>query len=136
MTRCASVARLVPALLLVAALTLLAGSALASSSTSTRASEEIVAKDYDLGVRPFPQPRLPVRLANMPIRLWGTIAAPATPGPHPVVLIAHGAHGDNCPIVGDGDSWPCWKREQRNDLGFRSLVKALAAEGFVASLRT
>ena len=83
-------------------------------------------------MRLFPQPRLPARLTNMPIRLWGTVAAPATPGPHPVVLIAHGAHGDNCPVIGDGDSWPCWKREQRNDLGFRSLVKALAAQGFVA----
>ena len=132
MIRWSSVARLFPAVALVSALALVAGSALASTSTSKRASAEIVAKDYDLGVRLFPQPRLPARLSNMPIRLWGTIAAPATPGPHPVVLIAHGAHGDNCPVIGDGDSWPCWKREQRNDLGFRSLVKALAAQGFVA----
>ena len=132
MNRLTSVARLAPALALVAALTLVASSALASPAASTRASEEIVAKDYDLGVRLFPQPRLPARLTNMPIRLWGTVAAPATPGPHPVVLIAHGAHGDNCPVIGDGDSWPCWKREQRNDLGFRWLVKALAAQGFVA----
>ncbi len=106
------------------------GSALASTSTSKQASDEIVAKDYDLGVRLFPQPGLKGRLATMPIRLWGTVAVPATAGPHPVVVIAHGAHGDNCP--GEYGEWPCWKREQRNDLGFRSLVKALAAQGFVA----
>jgi dienelactone hydrolase len=131
MKQLTSVARLVPVLALVAALALVAGSARASTSMPMRASDEIVARDYDLGVRLFPQPRLPARLANMPIRLWGTIAAPATPGPHPVVLIVHGAHGDNCPIIGDGDSWPCWKHEQRNDLGFRTLAKGLAAKGFV-----
>lgn len=93
-------------------------------------SAAIVAKDYDLGVRAFTQPGLTGRLAKMPIRMWGTIAAPATPGPHPVVLVAHGAHGDNCP--GEFGTWPCFAREQRNDLGFRYLVRALAAAGFVA----
>jgi dienelactone hydrolase len=125
-----SAVRLIPAVALVAALALIAGSALASTSTQMPAADEIVAKDYDIGVRLFPQPGLKGRLAKMPIRLWGTIAAPATPGPHPVVVIAHGAHGDNCP--GEYGEWPCWRREQRNDLGFRSLVKALAAQGFVA----
>ena len=123
-----------------AALALLTGSAVAgtartaqagaSSTPSSRTAEPIVAKDYDLGVRLFAQPGLKGRLAKMPIRLWGTIAAPVAPGPHPVVVIAHGAHGDNCP--GEYGEWPCWRREQRNDLGFRSLVKALAEQGFVA----
>jgi dienelactone hydrolase len=66
----------------------------------------------------------------MPIRLWGTIAAPATAGPHPVVIVAHGAHGDHCP--GEPGAWPCFAREQRNDLGLRYLVRALAQAGFVA----
>lgn len=126
-----------------AALALLTGSAVAgtartapagaSSTPSSHTTEPIVAKDYDLGVRTFPQPGLNGRFAKMPIRLWGTIAAPAAAGPHPIVLIAHGAHGDNCPVEGgEFDTWPCWKVEQRNDLGFRYLVRALARAGFVA----
>lgn len=110
----------------------LVGASLAGGDARRAPVAAIVAADYDLGVRQFPQPGLPGRLKTMPIRLWGTVAAPSSPGPHPVVLVAHGAHGDNCPIDGEFDTWPCWKVERRNDLGFRYLVRALAAAGFVA----
>jgi len=102
----------------------------AGSDTPSRSTAAIVAKDYDLGIRMFRQPGLTGRFAKMPIRLWGTIAAPTGRGPHPIVVVAHGAHGDGCP--GEYGTWPCWNVEQRNDLGFRYLVRALAAAGFVA----
>ncbi len=101
-----------------------------AAPTQTPGAVEIVARDYDLGVTRFRQPGLTGRLARIPIRLWGTIAAPAVAGPHPVVLVAHGAHGDNCP--GEFGTWPCFPREQRNDLGLRYLVRGLAHAGFVA----
>lgn len=124
-----------PARLLAAAAAVLVASGTAVAATpqsgaGAAASAAIVARDYDLGVRLFRQPGLTGRFARMPIRLWGTIAAPDAPGPHPVILVAHGAHGDNCP--GEFGEWPCFKQEQRNDLGFRYLVKALARKGFVA----
>jgi dienelactone hydrolase len=72
----------------------------------------------------------------MPIRMWGTIAIPASAGPHPVVVLLHEAHGDDCPAVMDANTWPCWKTAKRSDLGFRSLVRALAAAGFVAGRQT
>ncbi len=120
--------RLLVGLAVVAAC--VAGAAIASPGASSVPAGAIVAQDYDLGIRQFRQPGLTGRLARMPIRLWGTVAAPADPGPHPVVLVAHGAHGDNCP--GEYGTWPCFAREQRNDLGLRYLVKALARVGFVA----
>jgi dienelactone hydrolase len=106
------------------------GTAASASSAPSRYTGAIAAADYDLGTRLFRQPELSGKLARMPIRLWGTIAAPVDPGPHPVVLVAHGAHGDNCP--GEYGTWPCFAREQRNDLGLRYLVRALARAGFVA----
>jgi dienelactone hydrolase len=121
--------RVALAALVVAALAVL-GAASSSSDASVGRAAMIVAEDYDLGVRRFPQPGLTGSFARMPIRLWGTVAAPSSPGPHPVIVVAHGAHGDNCP--GEYGTWPCWSREQRNDLGFRDLVKALAQKGFVA----
>lgn len=124
--------RLVPVLALLAVAGALAGAAGSETGGGAPKSQAIVARDYDLGVQPFPQPGLTGRLSSMPIRLWGTIAAPAGPGPHPVVVVAHGAHGDNCPVVMDADTWPCWKQERRSDLGFRWLVRALAKAGFVA----
>lgn len=43
------------------------------------------------------------------------------------------AHGAGCPIgPGDVDTWPCFARERRNDLGLRHTVAALARRGFVA----
>lgn len=85
---------------------------------------------YDLGVREVPQPDLQGKFAQMPVRLWGAVAAPSTSGPHPVVLVAHGAHGDGCP--GEFGDWPCFDIERRNDLGLEYLVDALAQAGFVA----
>ena len=102
-----------------------------ASATAARGSA-IAAADFDLGVRRTLQP-LTGRFQRMPIRLQGTVAVPASAGPHPVVVIAHGAHGDNCPIVdGEFDTWPCWAIERRNDLGFRYLVRALAQAGIAA----
>ena len=114
----------------ILAVALAAGAAAAGSGSTTRAAGPIVAGDYDLGVRTFAQPGLTGKFSHMPIRLWGTVAAPAGSGPHPVIVVAHGAHGDNCP--GEFGTWPCWKVEKRNDLGFRYLVRSLARAGFVA----
>jgi dienelactone hydrolase len=114
----------------MAVLTASGGATPAAPSAATGTTEAIVTRDYDLGIRRFRQPGGSGKFATMPIRLWGTIAAPASPGPHPVVLVAHGAHGDNCP--GEYGDWPCFASEQRNDLGLRYLVKALARAGFVA----
>jgi dienelactone hydrolase len=87
-------------------------------------------RNYDLGVvsMPDPGPKGPI-----PIRLWGAIGVPGGPGPHPLVIVAHGRHGDNCPIgPGDAPTWPCFNREQRNDLGLGHIVKALARRGVAA----
>ncbi|MGL6279473.1 MAG: hypothetical protein ACRC50_07970, partial [Gaiella sp.] len=90
---------------------------------------------YDLGVRQLPQP-LGGRFAKMPIRLWGAIGIPAGQGPFPVVVVGHGAAETGCPAnpdpQTDAGTWPCWDVAQRNDLGLRYLVRALAAQGFVA----
>jgi dienelactone hydrolase len=123
--------RLLPLLAGVALLLAgVAGAAVTAPAAHDEAAAAIVAKDYDLGVRLFRQPGLSGKFARMPIRLWGTIAAPADPGPHPVIVVAHGSHPDNCP--GEYGTWPCFAREQRNDLGLRYLVRALARSGFVA----
>lgn len=109
------------------------GLALAAASPAAGAAPQAVqTRHYDLGVRQFPQP-LSGRFANMPIRLWGTIGVPAGAGPFPVVVIAHGAHGDNCPAGElDGETWPCFAGELRSDLGFGYLVAALARQGVIA----
>ena len=92
-------------------------------------------REYDLGVRQLPQP-LGGRFAKMPIRLWGAIGVPAGKGPFPVVIVGHGAAATGCPAnpdpQTDASMWPCWDVAQRNDLGMRYLVRALAAAGFVA----
>jgi dienelactone hydrolase len=106
------------------------GGAFATQGSSYGSTGAIAGRDYDLGIRTFPQPGLSGQLSKMPIRLWGTIAVPRGSGPFPVVLVAHGSHGDGCP--GEFGTWPCFAREQRNDLGFRYLVRALAKAGFVA----
>ncbi len=118
-------------LVLAAALPALA---LASTGAShTTPSPYIASEDYDLGVKGFPQPRLIPRFRTMPIRLWGTIAVPQGEGPFPIVLVAHGSHGDGCPGGPfDTETWACWGRMQRNDLGLRHVVKELARNGFVA----
>ncbi len=106
--------------------------ALAGAGVGSAAPASAVTRHYDLGVRGFPQP-LSGRLASMPIRLWGTLAVPAGAGPFPVVVIAHGAHGDNCPAGElDTDVWPCFSRERRSDQGLGYLATALARGGMIA----
>ena len=105
-----------------------AGLAAATAPVASAATAEV--HDYDLGRidMPTPGPRGPI-----PVRLWGTIGMPVGPGPHPLVLVLHGRHGDNCPVgPGDAEVWPCFGRERRNDLGLRHVVRALAARGLVA----
>lgn len=88
------------------------------------------ARDYDLGVVELPDagPKGPI-----PVRLWGAIAVPAGPGRFPLVLVAHGRHGDDCPQVRRYVfRWPCWGRELRSDLGMRHFAEALARRGVAA----
>ena len=68
----------------------------------------------------------------IPIRLWGAIAVPEGAGPFPLVVVAHGRHGDDCPRLAGRFAWPCWARELRSDLGMRHLVTALAGRGVAA----
>lgn len=91
--------------------------------------------EYDLGEAQIIQDRFPEdsRFRKMPVQLNGVIAAPATGGPYPVVLILHGTH-PGCPEVEHGvDRWPCDPEvEQPNYRGFAYLAGALAAQGYVA----
>ena len=96
----------------------------------------IEAVQYDLGETTIVQSVFPEesRFRHMPVRLNGVIAVPESAGPHPVVVIFHGTH-PGCPIPeGDTvDRWPCApEAEQPNYLGFDYLVRALAAQGYVA----
>lgn len=90
----------------------------------------IEVRDYDLGVAGLPDagPKGPI-----PVRLQGAIAVPDGSGPYPLVVVAHGRHGDDCPHSRDFVFvWPCWERELRSDLGMRHLVEALAERGVAA----
>ena len=107
---------------------MIAAGALAWPAASEAAPAQV--RDYNLGT---------VRLADsspfgrLPVRLWGAIGVPTGPGPHPLVLVAHGRHGTNCPSGElDTETWPCFNREQRNDLGLRHVVAALARRGIAA----
>lgn len=109
------------------ALTVALGAVLILALPGVAASE---IRNYDLGT---------VRLADsspfgrLPVRLWGAIGVPSGPGPHPLVVVAHGRHGTNCPAgEGDSETWPCFRREQRNDLGLRHVVAALTRRGIAA----
>jgi dienelactone hydrolase len=87
-------------------------------------------RDYDLGRVQLPD-RSP--FGPLPVRLWGALGVPTGPGPHPLVVVAHGRHGTNCPSgEADTETWPCFRREQRNDLGLRHVVAALARRGVAA----
>jgi dienelactone hydrolase len=87
-------------------------------------------RDYDLG-RVELTDRSP--FGPLPVRLWGALGVPTGPGPHPLVVVAHGRHGTNCPSgEADTETWPCFRREQRNDLGMRHVVAALARRGIAA----
>jgi dienelactone hydrolase len=69
----------------------------------------------------------------MPVRLRGAIGAPLRPGPHPTVLLLHGRNDPGCPLGElDSDTWPCFARENRYDLGLRHVVRSLAERGIVA----
>lgn len=110
------------------ALSLVAAGVLAWPAASGAVPAQV--RDYNLGT---------VRLADsspfgrLPVRLWGAIGVPTGPGPHPLVLVAHGRHGTNCPSGElDTETWPCFNREQRNDLGMRHVVSALARRGIAA----
>ena len=100
------------------------------TTAAAHAAAPATVRDYDLGRvdLPAPGPKGP-----LPTRLWGAIGAPQGPGPHPVVLVLHGRHGTGCPEGRfDAPTWPCFRREQRNDLGLRHVVAGLARGGFVA----
>lgn len=87
-------------------------------------------RDYDLG-RVELADRSP--FGPLPIRLWGALGVPTGAGPHPLVVVSHGRHGTNCPEgEADSETWPCFRREQRNDLGLRHVVAALARRGIAA----
>jgi hypothetical protein len=110
----------------VALLVLVALLCAAGASTATAAQ----VRNYDLGVVELPDagPKGPI-----PIRLWGAIGVPDGPGLHPLVVVAHGRHGDDCPHTPKFVfRWPCWDRELRTDLGMRHLVAALARRGVAA----
>jgi hypothetical protein len=101
---------------------------LCAASTSPAATAQV--RDYDLGVVELPDagPKGPI-----PVRLWGAIGVPDGPGPFPLVVVAHGRHGDDCPHTPKFVfKWPCWGRELRSDLGMRHLVEALAKRGVAA----
>jgi dienelactone hydrolase len=68
----------------------------------------------------------------IPVRLQGAIAVPDGGGRHPLVVVVHGRHATGCPFVDDFGSWPCADSEQRNDLGLRHVLRALAERGIVA----
>jgi dienelactone hydrolase len=93
------------------------------------------ALEYDLGMTTIVQSSFAEdnSFRNMPVRLNGVMAAPATGGPFPVVLILHGTH-PGCPETEHNvDRWPCDPAvEQPNYRGFAYLVRALAAQGYVA----
>ena len=114
----------------VATISLVAAGGHQQARAGSEAGAVEAAADYDLGVVEIPDagPRGPI-----PVRIWGTIAVPQGPGPHPVVLVAHGRHDNGCP-GDDFDStvWPCFEVEQRNDLGMRHVVEAIAAGGAIA----
>lgn len=103
---------------------------LGAAAFAPAASGSVQVRDYDLGVVELPDagPKGPI-----PVRLWGAIAIPKGPGPYPLVVVAHGRHGDDCPHTAKFVfTWPCWGRELRSDLGMRHLVAALAERGVAA----
>ncbi len=89
-----------------------------------------VVRTYDLGDTALPDSSTK---GPLPVRLWGVIGVPDTRGRHPIVIVAHGRHGDNCPHTQSYVfTWPCFGREQRNDLGMRHILRALTKRGIAA----
>lgn len=112
------------------ALAVVVTTALGAVSSASATAEAAQVRNYDLGVVELPDsgPKGPI-----PVRLWGAIGVPVGPGPYPLVVVAHGRHGDDCPrLAGNRFVWPCWGRELRSDLGMRHLVEALAERGVAA----
>jgi len=94
------------------------------------ASGEVEVRNYGLGDVTIPD-RSP--FGPLPVRLQGAIAAPAAPGRHPLVVVVHGRHLTGCPMTDhETEGWPCPGMEQRNDLGLRHVLRALAGRGMVA----
>ncbi|HSK49699.1 MAG TPA: hypothetical protein VK889_04295 [Solirubrobacterales bacterium] len=119
-----------PLLTALLAVPIAAFASLGGSAPAAAAPAAPQVRDYDLGVVELPDagPKGPI-----PVRLWGAIAVPAGPGPFPLVVVAHGRHGDDCPQVRRYVfRWPCWGRELRSDLGMRHLAAALARRGVAA----
>jgi dienelactone hydrolase len=94
-------------------------------------------REYDLGPATIEQAEVSGERRNLPYRIQGLIAVPPGDGPHPLIVVTHGSH-PGCPeATGDSDlqidTWPCPPAlEQRNDLGWRYLLEALAGQGYVA----
>jgi alpha/beta superfamily hydrolase len=94
------------------------------------ASAEVEARDYVLGDVLVPD-RSP--FGPLPVRMQGAIAVPAGAGRHPLVVVVHGRHLTGCPMTDhETEGWPCPDGEQRNDLGLRHVLRALAERGMVA----
>ena len=111
--------------LLIAAIALCA---LGAPATAAAAPAQV--RDYNLGRVELADPS---PFGSLPIRLWGALGVPTGPGPHPLVVVGHGRHGTGCPSgEADSETWPCFSREQRNDLGLRHVVAALARRGIAA----
>ena len=101
--------------------------ALAAAAAPASAAQ---VRNYDLGPTTIPDRS---QFGPLPIRLWGAIGVPDGPGPHPLVLVLHGRHGTGCPLENDFGTWPCFDlAPQRNDLGLRHVVRALAERGVAA----
>jgi dienelactone hydrolase len=85
---------------------------------------------YDLGRVSIPTPG---PFGPIPVRLRGAIGAPVTSGPHPIVVVLHGRNETGCPVgMLDSETWPCFARENRYDIGLRHVVRSLAERGIVA----
>jgi hypothetical protein len=103
---------------------------LAVLTVPARANGDVEIRNYVLGDVTIPD-RSP--FGPLPVRLQGAIAAPATEGRHPLVVVVHGRHGTGCPLIDhETEGWPCPGMEQRNDLGLRHALRALAERGMVA----
>jgi hypothetical protein len=115
----------------LAAALMLALLVLAVSDVGARAAAgQATVTSYNLGQTLLPNEG---PLGPVPARLWGVIGVPDAPGRHPLVVVAHGRHGDGCPVDDqDFPTWPCFDIEQRNDFGLRHLVAALARRGLIA----
>jgi dienelactone hydrolase len=108
-----------------------AGAALVAGLAATPAAAvPAQVRDYDLGRVEISDPS---PFGPLPVRLWGALGVPASPGPHPLVVVGHGRHGTGCPEGPlDSETWPCFPREIRHDLGLRHVVRALARRGIAA----